>query len=111
MSLTEQDIAKLRIEVGRTRARITSDLRVAYQNLTRAEAGRDVARADLDVTREELGIDGALMDEGRMALAVVEGLRARDVPAFSVQYHPEAAAGPHDAAYLFDRFAELLEGR
>ncbi|HET6210355.1 MAG TPA: glutamine-hydrolyzing carbamoyl-phosphate synthase small subunit [Jatrophihabitans sp.] len=41
---------------------------------------------------------------------VVEGLRARDVPAFSVQYHPEAAAGPHDAAYLFDRFAELLDG-
>jgi carbamoyl-phosphate synthase small subunit len=39
---------------------------------------------------------------------VVEGLRARDVAAFSVQYHPEAAAGPHDAGYLFDRFAELL---
>ncbi len=41
---------------------------------------------------------------------VVEGLRAHDVPAFSVQYHPEAAAGPHDAAYLFDRFVQLLEG-
>jgi carbamoyl-phosphate synthase small subunit len=41
---------------------------------------------------------------------VVEGLRCHDVPAFSVQYHPEAAAGPHDAAYLFDRFAELLNG-
>jgi carbamoyl-phosphate synthase small subunit len=41
---------------------------------------------------------------------VVEGLQARDVPAFSVQYHPEAAAGPHDAAYLFDRFRRLLEG-
>jgi carbamoyl-phosphate synthase small subunit len=40
---------------------------------------------------------------------VVEGLHARDVRAFSVQYHPEAAAGPHDAAYLFDRFVELLE--
>jgi carbamoyl-phosphate synthase small subunit len=40
---------------------------------------------------------------------VVEGLRARDTKAFSVQYHPEAAAGPHDAAYLFDRFVELLE--
>jgi carbamoyl-phosphate synthase small subunit len=40
---------------------------------------------------------------------VVEGLRARDVRAFSVQYHPEAAAGPHDAAYLFDRFVELLD--
>jgi carbamoyl-phosphate synthase small subunit len=41
---------------------------------------------------------------------VVEGLRARGARAFSVQYHPEAAAGPHDAAYLFDRFVELLEG-
>jgi carbamoyl-phosphate synthase small subunit len=40
---------------------------------------------------------------------VVEGLRARDVPAFTVQYHPEAAAGPHDADYLFDRFVELVE--
>ena len=41
---------------------------------------------------------------------VVEGLRTLDVPAFSVQYHPEAAAGPHDAAYLFDRFTDLLDG-
>lgn len=39
---------------------------------------------------------------------VVEGLNALDIPAFSVQYHPEAAAGPHDANYLFDRFAELV---
>ncbi len=41
---------------------------------------------------------------------VVEGLECLDVPAFSVQYHPEAAAGPHDSAYLFDRFAELMAG-
>ncbi len=41
---------------------------------------------------------------------VVEGLRCLDVPAFSVQYHPEAAAGPHDADHLFDRFASLLDG-
>jgi carbamoyl-phosphate synthase small subunit len=41
---------------------------------------------------------------------VVEGLRCRDVPAFAVQYHPEAAAGPHDADYLFDRFVALLGG-
>lgn len=41
---------------------------------------------------------------------VVEGLECLDVPAFSVQYHPEAAAGPHDSAYLFDRFCELMDG-
>ncbi|MFD3571440.1 glutamine-hydrolyzing carbamoyl-phosphate synthase small subunit [Streptomyces sp. NPDC058671] len=40
---------------------------------------------------------------------VVEGLQLLDRPAFSVQYHPEAAAGPHDAAYLFDRFTSLME--
>jgi carbamoyl-phosphate synthase small subunit len=44
---------------------------------------------------------------------VVEGLELRDengaLKAFSVQYHPEAAAGPHDAAYLFDRFVDLME--
>ena len=39
---------------------------------------------------------------------VVEGLQLLDRPAFSVQYHPEAAAGPHDAAYLFDRFVDLM---
>jgi carbamoyl-phosphate synthase small subunit len=39
---------------------------------------------------------------------VVEGLQLLDIPAFSVQYHPEAAAGPHDAAYLFDRFVDLM---
>ncbi|MFD4633095.1 glutamine-hydrolyzing carbamoyl-phosphate synthase small subunit [Streptomyces sp. NPDC058284] len=39
---------------------------------------------------------------------VVEGLQLLDQPAFSVQYHPEAAAGPHDAAYLFDRFVSLM---
>lgn len=42
---------------------------------------------------------------------VVEGLQLLDQPAFSVQYHPEAAAGPHDAAYLFDRFVQLMEGQ
>jgi carbamoyl-phosphate synthase small subunit len=45
----------------------------------------------------------------------VEGLELRspegELRSFSVQYHPEAAAGPHDAAYLFDRFVQLMEAR
>ena len=41
---------------------------------------------------------------------VVEGVKLLDGKAFSVQYHPEAAAGPHDANYLFDQFADLMEG-
>ena len=38
----------------------------------------------------------------------VEGLECQDIPAFSVQYHPEAAAGPHDSNYLFDRLVDMI---
>jgi carbamoyl-phosphate synthase small subunit len=55
-------------------------------------------------------------EAGRAALThwnlndgTLEGMRLMDVPAFSVQYHPEAAPGPHDSAALFDRFVELME--
>jgi carbamoyl-phosphate synthase small subunit len=41
--------------------------------------------------------------------SVVEGLALTDTPAFSVQYHPESAAGPHDSTYLFERFIDLME--
>jgi carbamoyl-phosphate synthase small subunit len=41
----------------------------------------------------------------------VEGLRLRGRRVFGVQYHPEASPGPHDAAYLFDRFVSLIEGQ
>ena len=40
--------------------------------------------------------------------SVVEGLRCLDIDAFSVQYHPEAAAGPHDSMYLFDQFRDMV---
>ncbi|MBI5183710.1 MAG: hypothetical protein HY999_05040, partial [Nitrospinae bacterium] len=38
----------------------------------------------------------------------VEGMRHKELPIFSVQYHPEASPGPHDAIYLFKRFVELM---
>ena len=38
----------------------------------------------------------------------IEGVRHRSLPAFSVQYHPEASAGPHDSSYLFEQFREML---
>jgi len=38
----------------------------------------------------------------------VEGFRHKSLPIFSVQYHPEASPGPHDAAYLFDAFVEMM---
>jgi carbamoyl-phosphate synthase small subunit len=82
----------------------------------------DLATGKVEITAQNHGfavdapLDGPFdTPYGRAAVShlglndnVVEGLRLLDAPAFSVQYHPEAAAGPHDSAYLFDRFADLM---
>jgi carbamoyl-phosphate synthase small subunit len=56
----------------------------------------DSLPADLEVTHRSLN-DGT-----------IEGVRRRDVAAFSVQYHPEASAGPHDSHYLFREFLDAM---
>ncbi len=96
-SAAEAEIAKLRVQVSRTRTRITADLRAAYQNLRRAEGAREVARADLELAREELTISLAQMDEGRLPLARVEALRAAENEKWLAYYDTQHAA---DAARL-----------
>ena len=56
----------------------------------------------------EGSIPGADVSHVNLNDGVVEGLRCTDVPAFSVQYHPEAGPGPHDARYLFEEFRILM---
>src|ERR1035437_1870738 len=74
----ESEVSKMRVEVGRTRSRITADLRKAYQEVKSAESSRELARADLDLTREQLNIDLAQYGEGKLPLAQVETLRAME---------------------------------
>ncbi len=81
---------------------------------------QDLLTGKVEVTSHNHGfaVDAPTLSEGEFGRVevshvclndkVVEGLRCLDVPAFTVQYHPEAAAGPHDADYLFDRFVELV---
>jgi carbamoyl-phosphate synthase small subunit len=58
---------------------------------------------DADSLPPEIDITHVNLNDG-----TVEGMRHRMLPAFSVQYHPEASPGPHDASYLFDDFARLM---
>lgn len=85
---------------------------------------RDTATGRVEITAQNHGfavdvpLDGPVDSPagfGRVEVShiglndnVVEGIRCLDIPAFSVQFHPEAAAGPHDAANLFVRFRELV---
>jgi len=60
------------------------------------------------ITQSSTGFGRVTVSHVNLNDNVVEGLAALDIPAFSVQYHPEAAAGPHDANYLFDRFRAMV---
>ena len=77
---------------------------------------KDLATGRIEITTQNHGfcVDLASLPSGVESTHVhlndgtSEGLAAKDLRAFSVQYHPEAAAGPHDSLYLFDRFTALM---
>jgi carbamoyl-phosphate synthase small subunit len=99
----------------------TYKLGYGHRGLNQPVADRSTGRVEITAHNHGFAVDAPLdhrtatdfgpVEVSHVALNdnVVEGLRALDLPAFSVQYHPEAAAGPHDAGYLFDRLVQLLE--
>ncbi|MDQ1617852.1 MAG: carbamoyl-phosphate synthase small subunit [Actinomycetota bacterium] len=109
--------------LGRALGLGTYKLRYGHRGINQPVQDRETGKVEVTAHNHGFAVDAPT--EGRFETpygaaevshvclndGVVEGLRCRDVPAFSVQYHPEAAAGPHDAAYLFERFTDLLEGR
>ena len=78
----------------------------------------DLTTGQIEITAQNHSfmVDDATLDPAKVEIThrnlndnTVEGLRCKQVPAFSVQYHPEAAPGPHDSLYLFARFRKLIE--
>lgn len=109
--------------LGRAFGLGTYKLRYGHHGINQPVADRATGRVAVTAHNHGFAVDAPLEGPvttpyGRVVVShvclndnVVEGLRALDAPAFSVQYHPEAAAGPHDATGLFDRFVELMATR
>lgn len=111
--------------LGRALGYGTYKLRFGHRGINQPVMDRSTGKVEITSHNHGFAVDAPLDGEsdsphgyGRVRVShlclnddVVEGLECLDAPAFSVQYHPEAAAGPHDASYLFDRFLDLMHGR
>ena len=103
--------------LGRALGYGTYKLAYGHRGVNQPVLDRATGRVEITAHNHGFAVDAPRAGDryGRVVVShidlnddVVEGLAALDLPAFSVQYHPEAAAGPHDAAYLFDRFLDLM---
>ncbi len=111
---------------GRALGFDTYKLRYGHRGINQPVLDRSTGKVEVTAHNHGFAVDAPLAGRTQTAYGpvsvshvclnddVVEGLELRDdqgrLRAFSVQYHPEAAAGPHDAGYLFDRFVEVMDG-
>jgi len=92
----DADASKLRIQLANTRNQITADTHQSYRDLRKAEGQRDVARLDLEVAREQLSVNLALLQEGRIRMSQVEESRIAEsgkwIALYDAQYAVERAS-------------------
>mgnify|MGYP005838392013 FL=1 len=104
--------------LGRAIGAITYKLKFGHRGGNQPVKNLDTGRVEITSQNHGFAVDRASLEKrGGVVTHVnlnddtVEGFRHRELPLFCVQYHPEASPGPHDAAYLFDAFVEMMKTR
>ncbi len=94
----------------------TFKLKFGHHGINHPVLNRRTERVEITVQNHGFCVDPDSLNAGEVELThinlndqTLEGLRHRSLPLFCVQYHPEAAAGPHDSRYLFEDFASLMK--
>jgi len=82
------------------------NLTTGLSEITCQNHGFSVSKDDILAKEEEIEVTHINLNDN-----TIEGIRLKNYPAFSVQYHPEASPGPHDARYLFRQFVDLIRRR
>jgi len=102
------------LALGATTYKLKFGHRGANQPVQQTSTGKvEITSQNHGFAVDAESIDTTCLDLSHINLNdnTVEGLRHKELPAYCVQYHPEASAGPHDAEYLFDQFIDLMGDR
>ena len=102
--------------LGRAIGATTYKLKFGHRGGNQPVKNLDTGRVEITSQNHGFAVDqksleshGGIVTHINLNDQTVEGFRHRDLPMFCVQYHPEASPGPHDAAYLFDAFVEMMK--
>lgn len=93
----------------------TYKLKFGHRGANQPVKNLETGKVEITSQNHGFAVDADSVDSAEVEIThinlndnTVEGLKHKSLPAFSVQYHPEASPGPHDAAYLFERFKEMI---